>query len=269
MSTKQSHRKLNDLFSKHNTRQVRMANTSTSSTTANFLGEALGNQTVKIYVGEKRKEFLVHKDLLCKTSDFFAKGFNGGFKESQEGEMYLPEDSPGAFFFLVDWIYRSTLPTTFTEAHIPDLYRLYILADKLCIPTLKDKTMDSIQILAKELETNGNVGDAFISKDIVLEVFSKFSWMEKLPKFIIWLMVDIFLHREKGRKLEVKASDLNLDDLKYVWDISKENFEISLSFQVRMLTWETSDCLWNPRNGQMEESNNRCVFHSHPEDNCK
>jgi hypothetical protein len=46
----------------------------------------LGEETVIITVGShERKNFVVHKQLLCDTSEFFAKAFKGGFKEAEQG----------------------------------------------------------------------------------------------------------------------------------------------------------------------------------------
>jgi hypothetical protein len=48
---------------------------------------------VKVFVGGKRKEFAIHKDLLCHT-EFFRAAFQGDLKEAKEGIIYLPEDAP-------------------------------------------------------------------------------------------------------------------------------------------------------------------------------
>ena len=44
----------------------------------------LGNKMVTIYVGPKRKEFKIHKKLICGSADYFEKAFNGDFKEGRE-----------------------------------------------------------------------------------------------------------------------------------------------------------------------------------------
>lgn len=70
----------------------------------------MGSEVVKIYVGRKRKEFIVHKNLICDASKFFNDAFTGPFKEGQEGVMYMPEDDPESFSCFIEWLYRNPLP---------------------------------------------------------------------------------------------------------------------------------------------------------------
>lgn len=61
--------------------------------------------TVTIIVGENKRSFHIHVDLLCDASSFFKAAFTGAFKESSEKTMYLPEDDEGTFELFVDWLY--------------------------------------------------------------------------------------------------------------------------------------------------------------------
>jgi hypothetical protein len=70
----------------------------------------MGSEVVKIHVGRKRKEFIVHKKLICDASKFFKDAFTGPFKEGQEGVMYMPEDDPESFSCFIEWLYRNPLP---------------------------------------------------------------------------------------------------------------------------------------------------------------
>jgi hypothetical protein len=71
----------------------------------------MGSETIKVFVGRKRKEFSIHKKLICQASKFFNDAFTGAFKEGQEGIMYMPEDDPDVFSCFVEWLYRNPLPT--------------------------------------------------------------------------------------------------------------------------------------------------------------
>ncbi|TGO54251.1 hypothetical protein BCON_0110g00310 [Botryotinia convoluta] len=104
--------------------------------------EAL-NETVILYVGSKRKKYIVHKKILCDQSEFFNAGFNNGFKEATDGEMYLPEDDPATFADLIEYFYRGTLPYTDKTTTRP-VQELYCPAEKICMPLLMDKLMDAI-----------------------------------------------------------------------------------------------------------------------------
>ncbi|TGO68097.1 hypothetical protein BOTNAR_0030g00190 [Botryotinia narcissicola] len=87
--------------------------------------EAL-NETVILYVGPKRKKYIVHKKILCDQSDFFNAGFNKAFEEAANGEMYLPEDNPATFADLIEYLYRATLPYT-EKSGTSFLLKLYYL----------------------------------------------------------------------------------------------------------------------------------------------
>ncbi|TVY38290.1 hypothetical protein LOCC1_G007942 [Lachnellula occidentalis] len=108
--------------------------------------EVLGNEIVKLFVGNKRKEFTVHKKLLCDRADYFSKAFNGIFQEAQRGEMYLPEDDPDTVALLVDFLYRGTVPKAkLIAGGARPLEKLYYLADKLCLPELMDRSADELR----------------------------------------------------------------------------------------------------------------------------
>jgi hypothetical protein len=117
---------------------------------------AIGNKLITIYVGPKRREFVVHKNLICQTSDFFSKAFTGGFQEAQENSMHLPEDDPNAFSLFIDWIYRSKIPARYSKKHKATLYNLYIFAEKVCLEDLGNAAMDEIQKLLYHLDPDSN-----------------------------------------------------------------------------------------------------------------
>jgi hypothetical protein len=104
----------------------------------------LGTELVTIYVGKKPTQLVIHKKLLCDTTDFFLKTFSGSFKES-EGIMHLPEEHPGAFSLSVNWLYRSRATHVNTVRHWINLFNLYIFAEKLCLNELANRTIDRIR----------------------------------------------------------------------------------------------------------------------------
>ncbi|KAF7949357.1 uncharacterized protein EAE97_002866 [Botrytis byssoidea] len=104
--------------------------------------EAL-NETVILYVGPKRKKYIVHKKILCDQSDFFNAGFNKAFEEAANGEMYLPEDNPATFADLIEYLYRGALPYT-EKSGTSFLLKLYYLAEKICMTLLMDQLIDKI-----------------------------------------------------------------------------------------------------------------------------
>jgi hypothetical protein len=61
-------------------------------------------------VGSGEKKLSVHKKLLCEASKFFAKAFNGPFKEGLIGVIELPEEDEVALNAFITWLYRGSLP---------------------------------------------------------------------------------------------------------------------------------------------------------------
>lgn len=87
----------------------------------------MGNETVTIYVGNKRKRFTIHKKLLCDQSDYFLKAFTSGFKEREEGEMYLPEDSPEVMAIFVNFLYRGQIDECEDQEEQPSLKKAHFM----------------------------------------------------------------------------------------------------------------------------------------------
>ncbi|KAF4635213.1 hypothetical protein G7Y89_g2885 [Cudoniella acicularis] len=111
-----------------------------------LLGDNIGTQMVTIIVGRSRTKFVVHKDLICHTAVFFSKAFTSAFVE-RDGVMGLPEESPEAFSLFVDWLYKGVIPCVTAQAHLENLVKLYVFAEKLCLEVLANKTMDQIAML--------------------------------------------------------------------------------------------------------------------------
>lgn len=106
-----------------------------------------GPHTVKLLVGPEdgHKEFIVHKALLCASSQFFERAFSGSFVEGQTQEMKLPEENPQLFRYFVDWLYmgktypRSRLAALAAKIWTVDLFwlKVYSLADRIMCPGLQ------------------------------------------------------------------------------------------------------------------------------------
>ncbi|TGO64321.1 hypothetical protein BOTNAR_0089g00100 [Botryotinia narcissicola] len=74
---------------------------------AGRLGD-LGDELVHIFVGPERKKLSIHKNLICRSGDFFKAAFrDNGFKEGAENKMDLPEDKPYIFQVFVTWMYTA------------------------------------------------------------------------------------------------------------------------------------------------------------------
>ncbi|MCJ1419905.1 hypothetical protein MMC32_006261 [Xylographa parallela] len=127
------------------------------------LARELGIETVSIFVGPKRKQYTVHKELLCKAVPFFCKAFGEAFNEAEMGEIYLSDenDNPAAVELFIHWLYKDAIPsvpregiwrlswefmdTNGTLAMLRPYHDLYYIAEKWCAPLLKDEILDKFE----------------------------------------------------------------------------------------------------------------------------
>ena len=96
---------------------------------------------------------MVDKVLICRTSTFFNSAFNGGFQERND-EMTLPKESPiTVSLFLsrlycrkISWFHGCSLTLlSSSKGDFLEYLKVYVAADKWCIPTLKKQTRHFIQ----------------------------------------------------------------------------------------------------------------------------
>lgn len=104
---------------------------------------------VDLYIGKEKKHQRVHKGLLCQKIPYFAKMFQGGFKEATENTATFPEDSPESFGLLVEWIYtgivRPLVTISDNNTNNYSVRDFYALAETLCLTVLKDTTLSGFQ----------------------------------------------------------------------------------------------------------------------------
>jgi hypothetical protein len=230
---------------------------------------AMGDEMASIYVGPKRKKFLVHKKLICEASDFFSKAFTGGFQESQGDSMHLPDDDPNAFALFIDWIYRSKIPTMKPEDQATayrvaiTLYNLYIFAGKLCLDDLANATMDEIQKLVDSYWYPFGLDQhsALISK-----VYTETPSDSPLRKFCSHIMAFDLCTEKKSPKDELLPIDNT--GLEKAWNVCKDHVDLFRDFWSHMLTIECE-----PLDPFYTEVYPRCYFHKHRDgsdrENCK
>lgn len=211
---------------------------------------------VTIYVGPKRKKFTLHKDLICRSIDFFSKAFTGFFKEAQEGIMYMPEDTPGSFSLLVDYLYRGTVPLGNTNQQFDELYNLYYLAEKLCLPILKDVAMDRIQETCHKYK----IISLAVTPEKFHDVFSKTSGDPGLREFTVVMF--IYGHDQVANKKKQVWAPRPFDDkaLKHIWAAMDGDFErFEAIIGASQIYMERTSPVDDPR------YNTKCVFHCHEE----
>ncbi|KAG4437862.1 hypothetical protein IFR05_006664 [Cadophora sp. M221] len=116
-----------------------------------ILGESLGTEFVTVYVGPKRKGFILHKNLICTKADYFSKAFRGGFLESN-GMMDLPDETTATFALFVEWLYKSNLSEAHTRDHFIALINVYIFSEKICLNDFGNRVIDRIREIMDNID---------------------------------------------------------------------------------------------------------------------
>ena len=75
---------------------------------AKFCNRSNYAEVIKVVVGEERRTFLVHKDLICQRAAFFSATCSDNWKEGDEKVVHLPEQSANAFSVFLEATYESS-----------------------------------------------------------------------------------------------------------------------------------------------------------------
>jgi len=131
----------------------------------------LSGPGVNIFVGPKRKCFVVHATLLCQSCACFKRRLRGiEQNEDANKELYLPDDDAEVFQLFHTWLYSQKLKpivkrckengSTFEDDHIgsTELYfNLYYMAEARNLHSLQNLTMDRLrQYYATENRISGS-----------------------------------------------------------------------------------------------------------------
>ncbi|CAD0089939.1 unnamed protein product [Aureobasidium vineae] len=129
---------------------LRMARANVSDITAKTFAELLSGPTIDFYVGQERRHWSLHRNLLCHHSPYFESEFlaDKTSKSSQRSELELPDQDPTGFELLVKWLYQGTLDDTsdMTDEKKYDYsvacHKLYLLCNKFDLPVLRNESID-------------------------------------------------------------------------------------------------------------------------------
>jgi hypothetical protein len=187
----------------------------------------------------------------------------------------MADDKPGAFSLFVDWLYRSTIRPGHSESYLHDLYDLYILAEFLVLPVLRDQTMDRIQDVAREYD----LLDILIAPKLVKKVCDGVQSITGLKEFCIYTMGFAYLHRAKASDDTVDRFFVSGEDMTSAWLICKDDLAMFQLFHERVSAIlqhlvqkdsEYKEEIGDPRERNEEDPEDRCFFHAHEEDyNCR
>ncbi|KAH7363920.1 hypothetical protein BKA65DRAFT_571959 [Rhexocercosporidium sp. MPI-PUGE-AT-0058] len=220
--------------------------------------ESLGIELVNIYVGKdpNRKQFVIHKKLICDKVDFFHKAFISGFKEN-EGTMDLPDETPEVFGMFVAWLYRSDSEVgkfTTKEQYI-GIFNLYFFAEKLCIEDLQNRLIDHIRLTASPLEEDGDAACVpWITIGFAAVIFKNTSAESPLRSYCVHELA----WRLWGFRDSTMPASSNISTIFALW--SQQDDLVKSFFDFLRASPNDIDSLWDDMmDGELTE----CMFHRH------
>jgi hypothetical protein len=108
----------------------------------------LSGPMLDIYVGESKRHWSLHRNLLLHHSERLETELQGDGKKTIS-KLELPDQDPAGFELLVKWLYQGTLDdvTDMPDAnqkydYAVSCHKLYLLCDRFDMPQLKNVAMD-------------------------------------------------------------------------------------------------------------------------------
>lgn len=108
----------------------------------------LSGRMIDIYVGEAKRHWALHRNLLCHHSELLEQELQGDGKKKKD-RLDLPDHDPAGFELLVKWLYQGKLDdvSDIVDAnqkydYAVSCHKLYLLCDRFDMLQLKNVAMD-------------------------------------------------------------------------------------------------------------------------------
>jgi hypothetical protein len=174
---------------------------------------------------------------------FFEKCLKNSYKEGQEYQVYLADESPAIFDRFVTFVYYNRVDKKMTAPDNSLLIRTFALADKFCMPTFQNALIDAIACFHKTRPVS-SADLAFINGHVPSN--------SKIRTFLLDQMAYDIVDGEVNNQTDPLAKDAN-EILGGGGDLAIELF-------------------WNIHNADSKEKywpsswSNRCDYHNHQMD---
>ncbi|KAJ9638644.1 hypothetical protein, variant [Exophiala oligosperma] len=117
------------------------------------LHELLTSSMVDVYVGPSSTHWVLHEQLLCHHSPFFASKFHVDDKEEEKKQQgnngnksyRVPDEDDYPFQLLVGWLYSQSVRPPKSEKDIGPLLELYLLAVKFEMEQLQYDVVETVR----------------------------------------------------------------------------------------------------------------------------
>lgn len=207
---------------------------------------------VKVFVGQNRESFTIHKKLICAASLFFDQAFNGGFKEASESSIDLPDDRVGVFETFVYWLYQGnigaeddygdSLAHDEMNAIFNTMIDIYLSTDaKCCCNKLKNDILDTIQMSIY-------IHEWYLEAHDIVKIFNNTMPNTDLP---IRKFCNAYLHWQLA-----DCKDLDSKQVAKIFEACPNALQLYLVYSGAEINYTSS----NPLNAQRW---GKCKFHKH------
>ncbi len=141
------------------------ASNSTANTPVSSGPQTIVTVNVKIHSSQKLHPFRVHKNYICHYSPYFEAAFNGNFVEGANQVLDLDDTKPKIFGMFLNWLYSQEVVDD--EGNSPscsDYINLWILADRLLVPTLQTHVLAQLGISRKANEKGKSLSSGIFQR---------------------------------------------------------------------------------------------------------
>lgn len=207
----------------------------------------LSGPMIDIYVGESKRHWALHRNLLCHHSEALENELLGDANgNTRKDRLDLPEYDPAGFELLVKWLYQGSLDDVSDMADENQKYdyavtchKLYLLCERFDMTQLKNVAMDQYRKGLNEAEL---VPDAEEIDDIY----------RKSPKGSPFRLL---MTRIAARQIMDPASERDVETYRGCFT-NNPDFAIDLVKEIRS---GTGGVLFN----DPTEKGNECLYHDH------
>lgn len=170
-----------------------------------------------VFVGPKRKEFVIHKALLCHLSPYFRSALNSVFIEGRNNAVELQDEDPACFQYIVAWMYRGTLCQFQYEGGssreeaislCTQTCRLYYLADFLRIEALLAQLLSYLHGLFDRFRDQKIVP---LNSDVIVHLYRNTTEASELRAAVMHELVRVWC--DHSREVDAKDFAVCLDQV--------------------------------------------------------
>lgn len=201
----------------------------------------LEGEVVTVLVGESEQKCIVHEQLLCARSPFFAAAFEKEWKEGQERTIPLPDDTPEVLDLYFQWIYSGKIFTreapSKSDRGVGELHLLiesYTFGEKIQDRDYQDALLDSLLACTDTKDEKGERW--FPTGELVRRAYEKTPTGSPLRR----LLVD--MHNHHGRSEWIKEDN----SVEFLADLTREMFETRAApVGLNLTDWEVDSCVYH------------------------